>query len=65
MIKAKPEILTLPEVAAYLRVKKPVAWKLVKAGKIKSFRVGKAYRVLASNLDLFTSGGRPSRRQPR
>jgi len=60
-MKQKNEILTLNEVAASLRVSKLVAWKLIRAGNIKSFRVGKAYRVLASNLDLFTSGRRSRR----
>jgi excisionase family DNA binding protein len=64
-MKQKNEILTLEEVATLLRVSRLVAWKLVRAGNIKSFRAGKTYRVLASNLDLFTNGSRPPRRGQR
>ena len=64
-MKQQNEILTLDEVATRLKVSKLVAWKLVRAGDIKSFRAGKAYRVLASNLDLFANGSRPSRRGQR
>ena len=61
-MKQKNAILTLEEVATRLRVSKLVAWKLIRAGNIRAFRVGKAYRVLASNLDLFTNGRRSARR---
>ncbi|MBP7705810.1 MAG: helix-turn-helix domain-containing protein [Candidatus Aminicenantes bacterium] len=60
-MKQQKEVLTLEEVATRLRVSKLVAWKLIRAGDIKSFRAGKAYRVLASNLDLFTKGSRSRR----
>lgn len=62
-MKQQNEILTLDEVATRLKVSKLVAWKLVRGGDIKSFRAGKAYRVLAANLDLFTNGSRSRRAQ--
>jgi len=53
----RPKVMTLTEVATALWVRRAVAWRLVKSGKLRSFRVGKAYRVLRENLERFTKGG--------
>ena len=57
MIKANATIMTLDEVARALRVKRPVAWRLAKAGRIPSFRVGKAYRILRDDLETYMRNG--------
>lgn len=54
------EILTLTEVAALLRVRRAVAWRLVRSGRLPSFRVGKAYRVQRADFETFC---KPTRRR--
>ncbi len=44
-------ILTLDEVAAYLRVGKRTAYRLVAEGKIPAFKVGGAWRLRQAELD--------------
>ena len=46
-------LMKLPAVAAILKVGYLTAWKLVKAGSIPSYRVGRLYRVTASGLNQY------------
>ena len=52
-----PEIMTLTEIAAFLRIRRFRVWHLVHYGKLPSFRVGQAYRVTRADLENFISGG--------
>ena len=44
------EILTLAEVAEYLRIPKKTAYKMVRSGDLPAFKAGKHWRVLYSEL---------------
>lgn len=44
------DILTVPEVAKYLRLKRTKTYALVKAGVIPSFRLGGAIRIPREGL---------------
>jgi excisionase family DNA binding protein len=55
-----PEIMNLTEVASVLRIRRAVAWRLAKSGKLPFFRVGKTYRMMRANLEKFIiEGGKP------
>jgi excisionase family DNA binding protein len=56
-IRELPEIMTLTEVAAFLRVRRHRSWQLVRRGQLPSFRVGKTYRVMRVNLEKFIKEG--------
>lgn len=43
-------VLTVDEVAEYLKVSSQTVRKLIKCGKIPSFRVGNVYRVMMDDL---------------
>jgi len=45
-----PELLTVAEVAAILRISKMTAYRLVTGGALESRRIGNSYRVLAESL---------------
>ena len=44
------EILTLAEVAEYLRIPKKTAYKMVRSGELTAFKAGKHWRVLRAEL---------------
>lgn len=44
-------ILTVPEVAAYLRVSEAKVYRLVRAGRLPVVRIGKAWRFRKDLLD--------------
>lgn len=48
---------TLDEVAAMLKVVYLTAYRWVRAGKLKAFKVGKQYRISKEQLDLFLELG--------
>ncbi len=39
------EILTLPDLMSYLAIGKSTAYNLLKSGKIRSFRIGRNYKI--------------------
>ena len=45
------DILTIKEVAEYLKVKEKTAYKLVAEGKIPGFKVGGSWRFKQSEID--------------
>ena len=57
MLKASPmtetegEILTLDEVAAYLKAGKRTVYRLAQKGEIPAFKLGGTWRVRRSDLD--------------
>jgi len=48
-----PEILTIPEMADYLRVHKLTLYRLIKAGKVPSFKIGSDYRFMRSAIEAW------------
>ena len=44
------EILTLSEVAEYLKISKKTVYKMVRSGDLPGFKAGKHWRVLRSEL---------------
>ncbi len=51
MPDSKDEILTLDEVAAYLKVGKRTMYRLAAAGKIPAFKLGGIWRFKRADLD--------------
>lgn len=53
MLNNIPEILTLKEVCATLKIGKNTALKLLQNGDLEGFRVGNQWRVTKENLFTF------------
>lgn len=51
MIDADGEILTLDEVAAYLKAGKKTVYRLAQQGQIPAFKLGGTWRFRRSELD--------------
>lgn len=49
-------IMTIEEVAAYLRVHRTSLYRWVKAGAIPYFKAGSDYRFLRSEIDRYARG---------
>jgi excisionase family DNA binding protein len=47
------ELLTVAEVAAYLKLSRRTAWRWCKSGQLRAVKVGHQWRVARSNLDNF------------
>ncbi len=47
----KPSLMTIDEVAKYLRMKKVTIYKHAQAGKIPGFKVGSSWRFKKSTID--------------
>jgi excisionase family DNA binding protein len=47
----RPELLTLNELAAYLRVGRRTAWQLVNDGAVPAVKVGGQWRIPRAELD--------------
>lgn len=47
------EILTIKEVAAYLKIKEKTAYRLVADGKIPGFKVGGSWRFRQSEIETW------------
>lgn len=47
------EILTLKEVAAYLKIKEKTAYRLAAEGKLPGFKVGGAWRFRGSDIETW------------
>jgi len=45
------EILTVPEVAKYLKVSRTTVWRWCNDGKLLAFKVGKAWRIHRSEIE--------------
>ncbi len=52
---AKPldEVMTIQEVADYLKVTRQTVYKLLKNGNLKAFKIGRSTRILRSELKRF------------
>jgi excisionase family DNA binding protein len=49
------EILTLDEVAQYLKISKKTVYKIVNSGDLRAFKAGKHWRVLRAELGAWTT----------
>jgi excisionase family DNA binding protein len=49
------ELLTIPEAAARLKVHSNTVRRLIKAGELKASKVGRQWRIQASELERLTS----------
>lgn len=49
-----PNVLTVPEIASYLRIGRTTAYELVKRGEIPSLKIGRQIRVLRDDLLNYT-----------
>jgi excisionase family DNA binding protein len=55
-------LMTVPEVAERLSMEKTHVWRMVLAGKIPSYKIGRSRRVSPSDLDKYLEScrARPS-----
>lgn len=53
-----PEVLTLAEAAAFLRLCSHTVSKLARAGQIPGRRIGREWRFLRSELEKYLHGNR-------
>jgi len=51
MAKKPDDVLTIEELAAYLKIPKSTLYKLVREGKIPSQKVGRHWRFLKGAID--------------
>ncbi len=57
--KYTDDVLTLPELMDMLAIGKNTAYDLVHSGKIKSFKIGRSYKILRKSVEEFIySGGK-------
>ena len=49
----RPRYLTVAEVAEDMRVSTMTVYRLIKSGELAAVRVGKSYRIRATDLDTF------------
>ena len=52
-MQTPPTVLTVPEVAEYLRVTPKTVYALIKRGELPSFRIGRAVRCRHSDVEQF------------
>lgn len=45
------DLLTVAEVATYLRVSKSTVWRWCSSGRLNAFRIGRSWRVKRSDLE--------------
>ncbi len=48
-----PDLLTVTEIANYLRVSETTVWRWCSTGKLPAFRIGRGWRVRRSDLDEY------------
>lgn len=46
-----PQVLTVAEVATYLRVSQTTIWRWCGSGKLPAFRLGRSWRVRRTDLE--------------
>lgn len=56
------EIMTIGEIAAYLKISEQIIINLVKNGEIASFKIGEHYRVKKSDIGDFIESLRQGKR---
>jgi excisionase family DNA binding protein len=53
--QARPQLLTVGEVAEMLRVSDMTVYRLIKAGDLRALQIGKSYRLREEDVDAFLS----------
>ena len=53
--QARPQLLTVSEVAESLRVSDMTVYRLIKAGDLRALQIGKSYRLREEDVDAFLS----------
>ena len=56
---AQQPILTIAEVADYLRVSETTVWRWCSSGKLPAFRLGRCWCVRSDDLNLIMDSTRP------
>lgn len=61
------QVMTVDQVAAYLQLNRLTVYRYVREGKIPASKIGKLYRILRADIDLFLEaqkvGGPAARRR--
>ena len=57
-------VMTTTEAMEYLRITRKTLLKLVKDGRIKANKVGKDYRYLKSEIDIYLRGDESGQERP-
>ena len=57
------EIMTIQEVAAYLKIKEKTAYRLVAGGKIPGFKVGGSWRFRRNEIEAWIDDQSKSQNQ--
>ncbi|MBC8263521.1 MAG: helix-turn-helix domain-containing protein [Anaerolineales bacterium] len=52
------EILTVREVAEYLKLSRTTIWRWCNEGKLQAFKVGRSWRIHQSELERITQNSR-------
>lgn len=52
-MSAEDDIMTITQVAEYLKISEITTYKLVQEGKISAFKVGRHWRVMKQDLKEF------------
>jgi excisionase family DNA binding protein len=60
----RPELLTLNELADYLRIGRRTAWQLVTDGTVPAVKVGGQWRILRAEVDAQLGRRAPEMRSP-
>lgn len=50
MDECKDKVMTIPEVAEFLKVTRQTVHKLIKSGDLKAFKIGRSTRILCEDL---------------
>ncbi|NOY93348.1 MAG: helix-turn-helix domain-containing protein [Deltaproteobacteria bacterium] len=56
-LDVQPQVLTVSEVASFLRVNPKTVYALAKRGELSSFRVGRAMRFTRKDVQAFVERG--------
>lgn len=54
-----PDVLTIADVAVYLRVSETTVWRWCNNGKLPAFRIGRSWRVRRKDLEQTIDGALP------
>jgi len=55
VVKTKPSLMTIDELAKYLRMKKVTIYKHAQEGKLPGFKVGSKWRFKKTTVDKWIS----------
>ncbi len=59
----RQDILTIKEVAEYLKVTERTLYRLAQEGKVPAFKVGASWRFKRADIDAWIEGQKPAGRQ--